>query len=262
MITVLTPSYNRAHTLPRLFDSLCAQENLNFEWLVVDDGSSDGTGLLLGKLASEAPFSVRYIHQKNSGKHVAINAGCAIAHGPWILILDSDDALTPDAIHTVVNAIEENKELKIPGLCFRKKYFDGRMIGSVVAMDEKLMMHPTEASNVLRGDLAYVFRRSSLLAHPFPIIKNEKFIPELYVWNKIGDGGKILFYTSKAIYLCDYLSDGYTINFSKNLKRNPRGFLLYYWSQISRERSATRKLKCAIRSFQCLSYAILGKINK
>ncbi|MFW8695087.1 glycosyltransferase family 2 protein, partial [Mesorhizobium japonicum] len=70
MITVLTPTYNRATTLSRLFQSLCTQSNMSFEWLVVDDGSNDGTVDLLNEFSICAPFIIRIIRQENSGKHV------------------------------------------------------------------------------------------------------------------------------------------------------------------------------------------------
>ena len=261
MITVLTPTYNRAYTLTRVFQSLSEQIDSRFEWLVIDDGSTDETRELVEKWSQQARFKIRYIHQVNGGKHVAINTGCKLAYGEWILILDSDDILTPDAVSTVNEIIENNVQPEILGFCFRKAYLDGILIGEIKNIGFKLFLHPTEAGTLLKGDLAYIFRRSSLQSHPFPVFCREKFVPELYIWNKIGDDGKILFFTHKVIYLCEYLSDGYSENFSKNLKRNPKGFLIFYRSQFFREKSVVRKLKCAIRSVQCLCYAFVNKLQ-
>lgn len=256
MITVLTPTYNRAHTLTRAFQSLNLQHDLNFEWLIVDDGSTDDTKELIEKLSSQALFKIRYFYQNNSGKHVAINTGCKHALQEWILILDSDDVLTLDAIATVSEAVKKNETANTVGFCFRKCYLNGSLIGETKNLPSPVFLHPTEAGNFLKGDLAYVFRRKQMQEHPFPVIEGEKFVPELYIWNKIGDEGKIIFYLNKAIYLCEYLADGYTMNFSKNLKQNPQGFLIYYKSQFFREKSVVRKIKCAVRSLQCLCYSL------
>jgi glycosyltransferase involved in cell wall biosynthesis len=255
MITVLTPTYNRSHTIERVFESLLHQTDKRFEWLVIDDGSTDDTHTLIQKLSTQADFKVRYFHQTNAGKHIAINKGTTLAETDWIFILDSDDALTPDAIATAQQELADHAEDMLLGICFRKAFFNGLLIGEKQELPAELYLHPTEAGKLLKGDLAYIFRRSALLAHPFPVISGEKFVPELYIWNKIGDDGKILFMTKKYIYLCEYLADGYSNNFTNNLKRNPRGFLIYYRSQFSREKLSVSKIKCAIRSLQCWYYA-------
>lgn len=98
MITVFTPTFNRAYTLERLFKSLMEQSCRDFEWVVVDDGSNDNTRELLEIFSQTATFPMRYEVQENSGKHVAINRGAAIATGEWFFIVDSDDWLPEDSI--------------------------------------------------------------------------------------------------------------------------------------------------------------------
>lgn len=260
MISVMTATYNRAYTLPRLFESLCSQECKHFEWIIIDDGSTDNTQALLQDFKRTASFAVRILRQPNSGKNVAINAGVLAAAGDWIFIVDSDDALTPDSIATIERRLAEVNSDRPVGLCFRKAYFGGRIVGKSVGPG-LLKLTPTEASALLKGDLAYVFKKESMLRNPFPVIPHEKFIPELYVWNKISDEGNIYFFTNKYIYLCDYLPDGITINFSTYLKKNPRGFLLHYRSQISRETKIENKIKRTIRAAQCYLYILLERLQ-
>lgn len=255
MITVLTATYNRKHTLKRLFDSLCEQTDKSFEWLLIDDGSTDGTDeFVLGGLQS-SEFATRYVRQENGGKHVAINTGARLAEGEWILILDSDDALTPEAISLLCGDIAVNDSPDIAGFCYRKAFFNGSFVGETGITEKLLSLHPTEAAAVFKGDLAYAFRTSILRRHPFPVINGEKFVPELYVWNQIGDEGQILYFADKAIYLCEYLPDGYSENFASNLRRNPRGFGLFYRAQFFREKSFLQRLKHAIRAMQCLYFS-------
>lgn len=98
IVTILTPSYNRAHTLNRLYESLEKQSKKDFEWLIVDDGSTDGTRDLVDKIKKDATITIKYIYKNNGGKHTAINEGVKIIETPLTFIVDSDDYLTEDAI--------------------------------------------------------------------------------------------------------------------------------------------------------------------
>ena len=256
MITVLTPTFNRAHTLERLFDSLQRQTVINFEWLIIDDGSTDNT-LAVFRTFSAKPnlaFSIRYKYQDNAGKHVALNTGCENANGDWIFIVDSDDAVTTDAIEQIYIAIDLFENPSDLGVAFRKMDFNGHVVGKNVDFSDGASLHPSTAGRLFGGDLAYVFSKRELLKLPFPVVPHEKFVPELFIWNLIGDRGRIIFYPSVSIYFCEYLEDGYSNNFYANLERNPLGFLLFYASQIARESSLMGKIKSFIRSIQCIYY--------
>ena len=102
MVTVLTPTYNRVNTLPKLVDSLCRQTRTDFQWLVIDDGSTDDTEAYIEALKQQnLPFEWEYHKKENGGKHTALNAAHPYIKGDVVLILDSDDYLTPDAVETV-----------------------------------------------------------------------------------------------------------------------------------------------------------------
>ncbi|MDN5844297.1 MAG: glycosyltransferase family 2 protein [Alcaligenaceae bacterium] len=258
MLTILTPTWNRRHTLPRLYESLQAQTDQNFEWLVVDDGSTDDTAAWVESCGRTAAFPVRLVRQDNSGKHVALNTGVVAAQGEWIFIVDSDDLLTADAVEVAVCTLDSTwGDRDVVGLCFRRAALDGSLLGCPCAdAPEPLIDTPTRVGRRVVGDLAYIFRRDVMARLPFPVIPGEKFVPELYIWNKIGDQGQIWFYLHRAIYLCEYLDDGYTRNFSAHLKRNPRGFLLFYAAQIARDPTVVGKGKAMVRSLQCLVYCV------
>lgn len=255
MITVLTPTFNRAHTLPKLFDSLMKQSISGFEWLVIDDGSSDGTSELINGFREAAPFPVRCLVKKNGGKHTALNEGVKAAAGDWVFIVDSDDMLVEEALQKVVAAVKEYGSDSPVGLCFRTMFPSGQMNGVVWAGNTSVRSTPAEAPHLFRGDLAYIFRRSAMVAHPFPIIPGENFVPELFIWNKISDEGEIIYFPNTAIYICEYLEDGYSRNFKRNLRKNPRGFGIHYLSQIGREKQFVMKAKCLIRYLQCRWFA-------
>ncbi|MFZ2969134.1 MAG: glycosyltransferase family 2 protein [Sulfuricurvum sp.] len=252
MITILTPTYNRVYTLERLYKSLCLQ-SIPFEWLIIDDGSTDTTHELVASFQDKSFFPIHYIHQSNSGKHVAINTGTSMAKGEFIFIVDSDDALTQDALILVRHALNSLTQKEV-GISFRRASFEGKIIGNKTHFRVPLVLSPTDASNLFQGDLAYIFRTSALLSHPFPIIRGETFVPELLLWNRIADEGDILYYPTTAIYQCEYLADGYSANFNQNLRKNPKGFALFYRDQFFREKTLIRKIKCAVRYLQCRYY--------
>src|SRR5690606_8327144 len=99
MITIFTATYNRAYTLPTLYNSLLRQINFDFEWLIIDDGSTDNTEKLVKDWSTRNnPFKIRYIKNRNGGKPRAINKAVELANTPYLFILDSDDYLTDDAV--------------------------------------------------------------------------------------------------------------------------------------------------------------------
>src|SRR5699024_4599279 len=256
MITILTPTYNRAHTLPRLFTSLLKQAPHNFEWVIIDDGSSDKTAELVNSFRERAPFPIVLKQQQNSGKHIALNRGLKYATKEWIFIVDSDDWLPTQALKKVTDTSKiYTARTDVAGFCYRKATANGEILGITPSnLPREWQTTPTTAGRKLKGDLAYIFRRSAMLKEPFPRYKEEKFVPELYVWNRISDNGGIIFFPYDCIYLCEYLPDGYTKNFKRMLKNNPKGFLLFYSSQIQRESNLINKVKMIIRSLQCLYY--------
>ncbi len=76
--TVFTPTFDRAHTLDRVYRSLCVQTFKEFEWVIVDDGSTDGTDDLVAGWQTENRFPISYEKQPNQGKHIAVNLGAIL----------------------------------------------------------------------------------------------------------------------------------------------------------------------------------------
>lgn len=105
-VTILTPSYNRAHTLPRVFESLQKQTYKAFEWLVIDDGSTDNTKELVEEFQQIADFKIRYYHHENQHKFLTFFRGIDLAEGKYFSPLDSDDAILPDSIDVLVKTWE------------------------------------------------------------------------------------------------------------------------------------------------------------
>lgn len=106
-ITIITPTYNRADLLPRLYESLCGQSSKDFEWMVIDDGSQDDTEALMRHYSHENKISILYEKQQNAGKHTALNRGIAKITSELTFIVDSDDYLTSDAVEIILSYHEK-----------------------------------------------------------------------------------------------------------------------------------------------------------
>lgn len=264
-ITIFTPTYNRAYTITQLYASLLNQQNINaFEWLVVDDGSTDNTKELIESFVLENKIVIRYFYQTNRGKQQAINLGVQKAKGCLFFIVDSDDYLTSNAVNTILSEWQRIETIeKFAGLCFRtKNYNNNNLIGK--SLPNKIV----DSNSIdiiykyrIEGDKAEIFRTDILKKYPFPSFKKEKFVPEAYIWNKIAEKYQLRF-IDESIYMCDYLLDGYSKNFMKNLKSNPKGFRLYY-SNLLRYKIVpiNIKVKVLIRIIQTWGFQCLKNTN-
>ena len=262
LITIFTPTYNRAYTLERLYKSLTSQNKKKFEWIILDDGSTDNTRALAEQFILEKKIFIKYFYQENFGKHVAINKGAQLSSTEWFFIIDSDDYLTEDAILKIDKRLQEvSNKFNVAGLCFRKADNKHNIMGNIFARAEWIITSPNLANKMFNGDLAYIFKTTLIRKNIFPNFYNEKFVPELYLWNILSKFGEIHYHTTDYIYICEYLPDGYTNNFKENLKKNPIGFLVFYLSQIKESDELISKIKSAIRSLQCIYFYLVKNRN-
>lgn len=250
MITVFTPTYNRAYTIERLYKSLLVQSFLDFEWLIVNDGSVDATNVIVDKFIQENRIRIRYYEQLNSGKHVAINKGVTLAKGVLFFIVDSDDFLTPNALAIVwkyYKEIEMNSDFA--GICGLKIYDNGEIVGG------KSNYRILDCNSLdfrykykIKGDVAEVFKTSILRDFPFPSFEKEKFCTEALVWNRIAARYKLRYFYEK-LYICEYLLDGLSASFLNIHKNSPKGTILYYRELLLSNISFMAKCKLAIISW-------------
>ena len=236
LFTVFTATYNRAHTIHRVFDSLREQTCRDFEWLVIDDGSADNTAELIATWIKVADFPVRYVKQDNGGKHLAHNRALVEARGQFFATVDSDDALVSDALEKLVhlwNSIprcERHAFCSIGAHCCDQA---GNLIGDRFPTD------PFDADN---RELRYVHRVGGekwivwvteiLRRHPFPEIAGTQEIPGGRVWFEIAKNFKGRWLNEMLrIYYIDDPATGATLTRRKTLTVNAPGRLCYYiWS--------------------------------
>lgn len=212
-IAILTPTYNRAHTLPRLYDSLMRQKDKHFVWIIVDDGSTDNTKEVVNEFKT-ADFLIKYVYKKNGGKHTAINLGMKFVDTDYTFIVDSDDFLTDNAMQLVeqwVNNIEG--EAGFAGVAGVKVKNDkvNSVIGQFPNNCEYIdCLNSERKQKKLMGDKAEIYKTELLKQNPFPEYNDEKFIPESIVWNKFALMGLKVRWHKEEIVVCTYLEDGLT----------------------------------------------------
>lgn len=246
MVTVFTPIFNRANIITQLYESLLRQTSFDFEWLIIDDGSTDGVEALINEWIRKKnmPFEIRFFRQQNGGKHRAINRGVKLARGDAFFIVDSDDYITDSAIEWInAHWKEIADDDEFAGLSGLKAKFDGELIGDgEISFQSYIDATNLERSNYhLEGDKAEVYKTGILKKYPFPEFSGEKFVTEATVWNKIAyDGYKIRWY-NKVIYLCEYRGDGLTQNIVSVTQKSPRGHAVYLAGQCIYENWSRNK---------------------
>ena len=256
MITVFTPTYNRLYIIEKLYNSLLNQTHKNFEWLVIDDGSTDGTEAYFEDIIKkDNPFPIRYFKQENGGKHRAINKGVALAQGELFFIVDSDDSLTENAIQKLYEWKSTLEAGKLwAGVSGAKGYTESKLVGECNIDKPYIDAKNTEREKYkLTGDKAEAYFTDVLKKYPFPEFEGENFITEEVVWNAIAMDGYQIRWFKDIIYLCNYLEDGLTRNISKKYIENPQGVL--YWAKLQKKafKSNIRKKYSAIyRYYSCV----------
>ena len=234
--TICTATFNRKKELNKLYDSLNKQTLNNFEWIIIDDGSTDDTELqILEWKKKELKYNIKYIKTENRGKHKAINKGIEIAEGKMLVIVDSDDYLTNNAIETIYNyekSIQNNKDKKWGGIAFNKCYENKQIIGQTFNGEYVDCTSIERNKYNIIGDKLEVFYTYVLKENKFPEFENEKFLTENILWYNIAKKGYYLRWINEAICICKYQEDGLTKNIYKHFKTSPQGTLLFVKNNI------------------------------
>lgn len=261
-ITVFTPSYNRAYILPKLYVSLCNQTCKDFEWVVVNDGSSDNTEDLLKHWDSEKRIPMKWITQKNQGKHIAINTGVSIASGELFFIVDSDDTLDQNAIETLINHwLSISNDASLSGVISYRKFPNGAIVGNKLpARVNRCKLRDCNKLYGSYGDKVVAYRTSILKLHPYPKYGNERFLGESYLFNIIDDAYDMSVLDA-TFYRFDYQKDGLSQNFRSLYRKNPRGFLALYEQEYKYCRAWSRVKILSHVVCLCLRLHVIPKLS-
>ncbi len=247
-ITIFTPTYNRAYILGQAYKSLLEQTNKEFIWLIIDDGSTDNTQQLVSEWQKENKIDIKYIKQENQGKHIAHNTAVENCNTEFLLILDSDDFLSENAIEILNKEIEKIKENKNISGIIGNRWIpkSNKVIGTEMPKDiEYASGLELYQKFGFKGDTLRLYKTEVLKKFLFPKIEGEKFIYENVVFDIIDSKYKMLINRDK-LYYCDYLEDGYTVNAKKLKKENPIGYAYALNSGVKYSLTIRRKIKWTV----------------
>lgn len=221
-LSIVTPTYNRAELLKKCHASLLAQTCCDFEWIIVDDGSTDETERAVNSFSSER-FSIVYVKKENGGKHTALNASHRYIRGEYVLILDSDDTLIETAVADVIagwKGFEDQADIAMvvflrgDTIDDPKAYAADERTPVDILKYKRICVHSSDCCEVIRSEL--------FLKYPFPVFAGERFLSEGALWNRVALTHKCV-YINKVIYLCEYLEGGLTKSGRAMRIRNPLG---------------------------------------
>ena len=223
-LTIITATYNRVECLKSCYESLKRQLCKDFQWLIIDDGSTDNTKEVVDYFVAESPdMCIDYVYKENGGKHTALNASHEYIKGKYVVMLDSDDRFTCDAVKSLIDTWKKYEDNKNVGqVIFLKGYSVKKPICYVRHENTPLNTLREPRIGVTGRDCCDSYRTSLFVKYRFPEFEGEKFI---------GEGAAFLFiemeslgvYINKVIYLCAYRADGLTNAGRKMRLMNPKG---------------------------------------
>ncbi len=228
LLTIFTPTYNRKDLLFRCYKSLRKQTSNNFEWLIIDDGSTDGTRDDVDKWINEKnDFNIRYIYQENQGMHGAHNTAYENINTELNTCLDSDDYMLEDAVEKICSFWINNGSNKYAGFAGLDAFENGSVIGTEFPHDIKSStLFDLYNKNKVRGDKKLIYRSDLTRRHKYPIFEGEKYVGLAYKYYKIDQEYELLL-MNEIVCIVEYQQDGSTNNMLRQYIKNPRGFAFY-----------------------------------
>lgn len=253
ILTIFTPTYNRCDKISRVYESLKGQNHNFFEWLIVDDGSTDDTEAVVNSFLKENEISIKYVKQKNSGKHVAHNTALNHAAGEFFFCVDSDDWIKKGFISKLA---EKTASLECHGFIAYKMDAVGKLLSDVFPkqLKESSLFDLSEVYHC-NGEFSIIIKTDIAKAYPFPIFENENFMGESIIYDQISKIYKFKLLDQVAT-ICEYQEDGLTGNYNMLMKQNPSGFCLYYMQRIDLTDSLGQRI-CFAGKYNC--FKLLSK---
>ena len=240
-LTIFTPTHNRAYVLPKLYESLCVQTCQNFEWLIVDDGSTDNTKELVDEWMGEGRIAIRYVYQQNGGKMRAFNKAVSLADSELFVCVDSDDQLTKDRV------VEES-------LAYWDEHKNEALNKPIAGM-VSLRLHKQRTKEIpeklthgslhqictnYQGETTIFLVTNILRNYPYPTFERENFITDVYIYDRMDEDYCFLFHSYYS-QVCEYHEDGYTNSYRRLLFRNPQGYREYHAQRLRLKKSGMAK---------------------
>lgn len=258
ILTVFTPAYNRAHTLPRTYGSLLKQDCKDFIWLVIDDGSSDNTAALVKDWQQrDNGFEIRYIYKENGGMHTAHNTAYENIDTELNVCIDSDDELALGAVSKILDIWKKTDHKKYAGIIgLDADMSTGRVIGTNFPdnMTETTLHGFYETGG--SGDKKLVYRTDIMKSlPPYPVFAGEKYVSLGWKYQLCDQTYKLIT-TNTVLCNVEYQADGSSMNMLRQYLKNPNGFAFV-------RKENMKYIKSTKRNFiDCIHYVSSSMIAK
>lgn len=240
LLTVFTPTYNRAHTLPRTYKSLFDQDCKDFIWMIIDDGSTDHTEELVREWqARDNGFKIQYIYKENGGMHTAHNTAYEHIKTELNMCIDSDDCMAKGAIRKILDKWETIKNDRYAGIIGLDADLNGNIVGKGFPSE---MQETTLCGYYAKGgtgDKKLVYRTEVINKYPpYPVFEGEKYVALAYKYRLIDQDYKLAV-LNEVLCNVEYQEDGSTATMWKQYVKNPKGFA--FWRKICMQYPTSRK---------------------
>ena len=257
LLTIFTPAYNRAHTLPRTYESLLSQDCKDFIWLVVDDGSQDNTAELVRQWqAQDNGFEIQYIYKENGGMHTAHNTAYENIHTELNTCIDSDDRLASGAVRKIKAAWEQMRDRGYAGLIALDSDFEGQIIGKGFPDNLRETTLGGYYAQGGSGDKKLIYRTDIITSvPPYPVFEGEKYVGLVYKYTLIDQKYK-LGVLDDIICEVEYQADGSSGTMWKQYLKNPKGFAFLRKTAMTYPVSTKRLV------IDCIHYCSSSQIAK
>lgn len=239
-ISVITPTYNRKDTLGKLYNSILnnLQCDIEIEWLIMDDGSTDGTEECIQKFKEEKKICIKYYKQENQGKMKAINNLVPYADSDFLVECDSDDYFTENAFKTIKNNCILKK--KIYAYVFLKSNEKNEIIGNEFKSNNfKSKMFDLYYKQGINGDKALVYNTKIRKQYKYKIEEGENFSTEARLHHEIDEKYDVLCF-NEIVMICKYQEDGYSKNIKNIFKKNPNGYFKFFEEMLKKDFSGVK----------------------
>ncbi|QOR65469.1 glycosyltransferase family 2 protein [Cytobacillus suaedae] len=256
LLTVFTPTFNRAYILHKCYESLKRQTNKEFIWLIIDDGSSDNTEDLVRSWIEERVITIRYALQENQGMHGAHNTAYSIIDTELNVCIDSDDYMPDDAVENIVSFWRKHGSPDVGGIIGLDCNHKMELIGTELPKDiKRSTLFNLYHKHGVKGDKKLVYRTILTKKYPYPIYQNEKLVPLSYKYFMLDQECEMLL-MNEPLCIVEYLPDGSSKNILKQYKNSPKGFMFYRKEMMKLPNTSFQyKFKQAIHYVSCCLFA-------
>lgn len=225
-LTVFTPTYNRAYCLNKCYESLLQQTCQDFEWLIVDDGSTDNTRELVAGWKKADLISIRYIYKENGGMHSGYNVAYDNIFTELAINIDSDDYMPDDAVEKIVTFWHKNGGTQYAGIMGLDVTEDGKVIGTELPNRKSIKVYDYYNRLGGKGDKKYVYRPEVIRPYRSPEFAGERLFPTCYKYFNVDLHYEMLI-LNEPLCVVEYMPDGFTQNIIKHYKPNLNSYIFY-----------------------------------